>query len=180
MVYKGQQSHEQEKVKTRGAWRKSLPGAFVDASQGALLTLRTERNMKIHYVAACVMVAWCLVVRPNAIWVMGVLVTISLMMAVEMMNTAIEHVVDLVAGDTHHNEAKWAKDAAAGGVLLTGIGALTVGIILGCRLWPWKFLLFSPHNLGGAALSGIGLLVLLVWGLLSLTVSRHESLEESC
>ena len=61
---------------------------------------------------------------------------ISLVIAAEAFNTAVECVVDLVSPQRQELAGR-AKDAAAGGVLLTSIGAAVIGaIVFGRRLWP--------------------------------------------
>src|SRR5688572_21842815 len=64
------------------------------------------------------------------------LFTISLVLVAEMFNSAIEATVDLVQPN-YHPLAKFAKDIAAGAVLITTIIALTVGslMILGENRW---------------------------------------------
>jgi len=57
------------------------------------------------------------------------LLTISLVLIAEMFNTAVEAVVDLVI-QSYHPLAKFAKDIAAGAVLMATLNALTIGFIL--------------------------------------------------
>ncbi|MCA9112495.1 MAG: diacylglycerol kinase family protein, partial [Planctomycetaceae bacterium] len=53
----------------------------------------------------------------------------------ELLNTAIESVVDLVSPD-EHELARISKDVASGGVLIAAVVALAVGmIVFGPRLW---------------------------------------------
>jgi diacylglycerol kinase (ATP) len=54
-------------------------------------------------------------------------------MILELLNTALESVVDLTVGQSYHDLAKIAKDCAAGAVLLAAIAAVMVG---GCLLLP--------------------------------------------
>ena len=55
---------------------------------------------------------------------------ISFVMAAELINTALEHLVDLAANSLYHPLAKAAKDAAAGGVLVAAIAAVICGLII--------------------------------------------------
>jgi diacylglycerol kinase len=55
--------------------------------------------------------------------------TVTLVLATEMINTVVEAVVDLVS-PTYHPLARVAKDVAAGAVLVTAFGAVLVGLFL--------------------------------------------------
>jgi undecaprenol kinase/diacylglycerol kinase (ATP) len=61
-------------------------------------------------------------------WIILV-ISIALVMAMEMVNTAIEAIVDLVSPN-YHPLAKVAKDVAAGCVLVTAIASVIVGVLL--------------------------------------------------
>jgi diacylglycerol kinase (ATP) len=65
--------------------------------------------------------------------------TIGLVMTLELLNTSIEAVVDLVVDTQYHELAKIAKDCAAGAVLMSTIAAIGVA---GCLLLPplWDLL----------------------------------------
>ncbi len=60
---------------------------------------------------------------------MILILTVANILAAEMINTAIESVVDLISPD-YHPLAKFAKDMAAGAVLLLAIAAVVIGILL--------------------------------------------------
>lgn len=57
------------------------------------------------------------------------ILTILLVIAAEMINTALEKMVDLITKE-HRMEAKIAKDVASGMVLITAIGAIIIGLII--------------------------------------------------
>jgi diacylglycerol kinase len=86
--------------------------------------------MRIHAGLACVVVlaiAWLdLPVAETGVLVLAVVGVL----ACEVMNTAIETVVDLQVGDNHHELAGRAKDLSAAAVLLTAAGAAVVGLIV--------------------------------------------------
>ena len=56
--------------------------------------------------------------------------TCATVMVLELLNTAIEAVVDLTVKQTYHELAKIAKDCAAGAVLLSAIAALLVAVLI--------------------------------------------------
>ncbi len=61
-------------------------------------------------------------------WLVLIL-TIFFVLVTELINTAVENVVDLVTSDTHPL-AKAAKDSAAGAVLVAAVGSVIVGVII--------------------------------------------------
>jgi diacylglycerol kinase (ATP) len=85
--------------------------------------------MRFHFLTLVLVLVVSLVFRLSREEVIVLLFTISLVLTAEMFNTAIEAVVDLVT-QTYHPLAKFAKDIAAGAVLITVINALAIGFLL--------------------------------------------------
>ena len=88
-----------------------------------------ERNMKIHCTMAVLVVFFGLVLHISVTEWCICLVLFGLIMGLELVNTAIEAVVDMVTKD-YHPLAKRAKDAAAGAVLIASIMAAAAGLII--------------------------------------------------
>ena len=113
---------------------KALLKSFGYAFAGIFRTLRTERNMRIHLVVSAYMYGYLLIYDFFEVSRTGFAVLFlanALVMMGEMINTALENVVDLV--EQRKNEyCKVAKDAAAGAVLIGAIFSVLVGIAL---LW---------------------------------------------
>ncbi|MBE9912808.1 diacylglycerol kinase family protein [Paenibacillus donghaensis] len=107
----------------------SLLASFGYALQGIKYALRTQRNMKIHAAAAVVVVAAALWLHLSWLRWIVLLLAITLVMALELLNTALEAVVDLASPELHPL-AKAAKDTAAGAVLLAAVFAVLAGIIV--------------------------------------------------
>jgi diacylglycerol kinase (ATP) len=109
-------------------WRAMIHG-FGYAFVGIVDLVRVQRNAQVHVFVIAVLVlvslAWGL--SPTE-WLVLIL-TMSMVLAMEAINTAVEAVVDLVSPD-YHPLAKRAKDVAAGGVLITAIGAVFVALII--------------------------------------------------
>lgn len=102
---------------------------FRAALVGVLYCLRTQVNMVIHLTAAATVVAAGVYfhVRP---WEWAVLtLTITIVIAAEVFNTALEVAVDLYTAK-YHPLARIAKDVAAGAVLVTALGAIVVAYII--------------------------------------------------
>lgn len=109
--------------------QRDIIGPFRSAISGIVYTFRTQRHMRVHiYVVLIVtLIGVFLDLRMREILIL--LFTISLVLVAEMFNSAIEAVVDLVQ-PTYHPLARFAKDIAAGAVLITTILAIAVGALM--------------------------------------------------
>lgn len=101
--------------------RKSFGYAF----EGIVSCIRNERNMKIHCVMALLVTAAGFILKISVMEWCICLLLFGLVMALELVNTALEAVVDLVTP-----LAKTAKDTAAGAVLLAAAAAAIIGCII--------------------------------------------------
>jgi diacylglycerol kinase len=113
----------------------SLFASLYYAGSGIYFCLRTQRNMRIHVVAGFAAMGLAAWLRVPLFHLAILSVVASLVVTMEMLNTAIENAVDLY---THrrHPLAKIAKDVAAAAVLVSAINAVLVGLILlGPPLW---------------------------------------------
>lgn len=112
------------KYQKPGFWR-SLNQAW----RGLRYTLRTQGHMKFHFVAgiSVLFFAWWWQVS-RVEWLM-LIVAIGCVIGSEVMNSALEIVVDMVHPD-FHPQAGMAKDVAAGAVLVTTIQAIVIGLIV--------------------------------------------------
>ena len=103
---------------------------FKYAGEGIINTVISERNMRVHIVCMIYMYSflgltdWFTLTRTD--WALIFLAN-ALVLALELINTAIENVVDLVTQE-QRPLAKAAKDAAAGAVLVGAIFAVCVGL----------------------------------------------------
>lgn len=108
---------------------KKLVDSFNHAINGIIETARTERNMKIHLVAAIGVLIACFCVDISKTEFLIIAITVASVIAAELMNTAIEATVDMTT-NYYHPLAKAAKNAAAGSVLITAINAVVVGYVI--------------------------------------------------
>ncbi|MFF2481987.1 diacylglycerol kinase family protein [Paenibacillus sp. NPDC058071] len=105
------------------------------AWSGMMQAIRSQLHMKVHLVAAAVVIAVSAFLPLTRIEWAVLLLVIALVISLELVNTAIERTVDLASPDIHPL-AKLAKDTAAGAVLLAAIVAIVIGLlILGPPLW---------------------------------------------
>ena len=103
--------------------------AFGYALEGIAYTIRTQRNMKIHLVIAlCALIAGALLRLTPAEWAI-IIICIGLVIMTEMLNTAVEAIIDLVSPE-YHTLAKTAKDIGAGMVLIFALLAVVAGGIV--------------------------------------------------
>lgn len=103
--------------------------SFTFALEGIRDTFKQERNMKFHSVIAIfVIIMGFLLHVSNLEWIF-ILFAIGGMLSLELLNTAVERVVDLVTKD-NHPLAKQAKDAAAGAVFIYAVLSVIVGCII--------------------------------------------------
>lgn len=103
--------------------------SFGYAFEGIFTGIKKERNMKIHCAAAVLVVIAGLVLSLSVTEWCICLILFGLVMALELVNTAVEAVVDLVTKEKQPL-AKIAKDTAAGAVLVAAIMAAVIGCII--------------------------------------------------
>ena len=108
---------------------KKIVTSLIHAADGVLSALRTERNLRFHFVIAnliCIFAAFYKLTKPEwAILISSIFTVIT----AELINTAVENAVD-TATEEIRTTAKIAKDAAAGAVLLSATGAVITGFFL--------------------------------------------------
>lgn len=107
----------------------SLLSSFRWAFAGLWYTLRTQRNARIHLLAALAVTAMGLWLHLDALRWAVLALTIALVLFAEMINTVAEAVVDLITPD-YHPLARVAKDVCAGAVLVTAMAAVVVGLLI--------------------------------------------------
>ena len=109
---------------------KSFLTSISSAFFGIRAVARRERNFRIQIFIAIVTVSACIFFQVNTQLFMMVAFAIFFVLAMELVNTAVEAVIDLVCKNNPHPLAKLAKDATAGAVLLASFFAIVVGIIV--------------------------------------------------
>jgi diacylglycerol kinase len=108
---------------------KSLLKSFKFAFEGIHLAYKYNRNIRIHSIVAIFVIILSLILQISWFEFGLILMVILLVIAAEMINTAIEEMVDLIT-EEHRQQAKIAKDAAAGMVLVTAIGSVVIGVVI--------------------------------------------------
>jgi diacylglycerol kinase (ATP) len=109
--------------------RRSLTESFNSAIEGFLYCLKTQRNMRLHFILAiCVLVAG-LIFNLSRLEMLLILGAITFVLLAEMLNTALEHMVDLSKPE-FHPLAQTIKDVSAGAVFISAVNAVIVGYLL--------------------------------------------------
>ena len=114
------------------AW-KVAPNLFLSfkyAWAGVSYAFATQRNFRIHTAIATLAISLGLFLHISAVEMAIISVTCAIVMVLELLNTAIESVVDLTVKQTYHELAKIAKDCAAGAVLISAIAAILVAAFI--------------------------------------------------
>lgn len=110
--------------------------SFQYAGAGVMYAFKTQRNFRIHSLITIVAIGLGIWLQIKAVEMAVISLTCAMVLVLELLNTAIEAVVDLSVKQTYHELAKIAKDCAAGAVLIAAIAAVVVaGFILLPPLW---------------------------------------------
>jgi undecaprenol kinase len=109
--------------------------SFKYALEGLGSAFKKEPNLKIHFLAALVVIVAGVYLNISTIDWIAVMICIGAVISVELTNTALEEVVDSFT-DSAHPGAKLAKDVSAAAVLIVCLMALFIGILI---FWPLIF-----------------------------------------
>ncbi|MGV3663719.1 MAG: diacylglycerol kinase family protein [Prosthecobacter sp.] len=110
-------------------WSALVIRSFGPALAGLAWALRTQRNLQVHAIALCVVVALGLWLRIAAWEWCAVLLASGMVWAAELLNTALEVLSDRVS--TAREEAiRRVKDVAAAAVLVAALAAVVVGLLI--------------------------------------------------
>lgn len=116
----------------RSSWKvaHNLLVSFKYAGSGLTYAFQTQRNFRIHVGVGTGVLGLALWLQVSATQVAILMLTVGAVMVMELINTAIEAVVDLVVEETYHDLARIAKDCAAGAVLVAALASLGVGLLI--------------------------------------------------
>lgn len=103
--------------------------SFSYALTGIKTALLMERNMRIHFFISLVVIGCSIFFSISKLEWLFVIVAIGGIFSLELMNSAVERVVDLIT-EEYHPLAKQAKDLAAGAVLIYAIIVAVIGMMI--------------------------------------------------
>ena len=121
-----------KKIIRQLAWQVA-PNLFLSfkyAWAGVRYAFVTQRNFRIHTFIGFLAVTLGVLLEIKAMEMAVIVMTCAMVMILELINTAIESVVDLTVKQTYHELAKIAKDCAAGAVLISAIAAVMVAAFI--------------------------------------------------
>jgi len=109
--------------------QRSIVESFNSAIEGFLYVIKTQKNMRFHFLSAVVILLLAIYLHIPVDQIMVLCCAISLVLILEMVNTAVEHTIDMVT-ETYHPLARIVKDVMAGSVLLSAVNAFIVGYLI--------------------------------------------------
>ena len=113
------------KFKTQGMFH-----TFKNASRGLRITVKAERNIRIHLVAAALVIILALLLKMSITKICILIIAISNVMVAEFINTSLEFGLDAVFHNKYSKLVGMAKDIAAGAVIVASILSAIVGTLL--------------------------------------------------
>ncbi len=130
------------------AWQvaTSIGLSFKYAAAGVTYAFQTQRNFRIHCIMGTLAITIGAILNLTGVEMAVICITSGLVLTLELLNTAIESVVDLTVQQTYHELAKIAKDCAAGAVLVSAFASVLVGF---CLIAPKAMLFLSHYGFGG-------------------------------
>lgn len=103
--------------------------SFKYAAKGILNCLKNEQNIKVHLVCAIMVIALSVYLKISKIEFLLILLCIALVITLEMVNTAIENLVDEVSLEKRQSLGD-IKDIMAGAVLVAAIASAVIGLLI--------------------------------------------------
>lgn len=100
---------------------------FKNARKGMRIVLKSERNIRIHFIAAVFVLVLGFVLEFSALKISVLLLAIGLVVAAEMLNSAIEFSLDAIFHNRYSKMVGMAKDISAGAVMFVTIIAVIIG-----------------------------------------------------
>ena len=107
--------------------------SFRYAMEG-LITAVQEQNFRFHLVSAVIVLMAGLLTGLSIVEWCIIILVIAIVIGTELINTAIERVVDLASPEIHPL-AKQAKDVAAGAVLVFALASVIIGLLIFLPKW---------------------------------------------
>ncbi len=109
--------------------RHSLAQSFKTAFSGIGVGLKYERNFRIHVIATVTVVIFGIVFSISSFEWIVLILSIIAVMSLELVNTALEQLIDFLKPEKHSTIGK-VKDMVAGSVLITTLGSVIIGLII--------------------------------------------------
>lgn len=105
-------------------------GTYRNALKGVRLALKSERNIRIHFSVALLVMVGGLILKFTPVEFSILLIAIALVVIAEMVNSAIEFSLDAIFHNRYSKLVGMAKDIAAGAVMIATYISVSIGILL--------------------------------------------------
>ncbi|NLB34520.1 MAG: phosphatase PAP2 family protein [Elusimicrobia bacterium] len=122
----------------------NLIKSFDYALKGFVYAVKTERNIRIHIIATILVIILSLFLKISRLELAILILVISLVIICEIINTAVEHIVNMITRK-HHPIAKIIKDLTAAAVFFASVSAVIIGYLILFKRETHQFL--SDFNL---------------------------------
>lgn len=110
-------------------------GTLKNSFKGIRLALKSERNIRVHFVTALLVMVMGVTFKFSPAEFSLLLIAIALVIIAEMVNSAIEFTLDAIFHNRYSKLVGMAKDIAAGAVMVATFISISIGILLfGSRL----------------------------------------------
>lgn len=103
--------------------------AFKDAGRGLRTVLKEERNFKIEIIVSFLVILFSLIFQFSINEIILLVIAIFMVLSAEIVNTAVEDICDKIEPNYSSSIGK-IKDITASYVLVTGIGAIVIGLLV--------------------------------------------------
>ncbi|HET7098675.1 MAG TPA: diacylglycerol kinase family protein [Patescibacteria group bacterium] len=107
----------------------SLAKSFKFAFEGLKVAILEGRNFRIQLFFAILAVILGVIYKISSADWLGIFLIVNLVLILELINTSLESIVDLVSPEIH-DKAKIAKDVAAAAVLIASVTSILIGIFI--------------------------------------------------
>jgi len=107
-----------------------IAGTFRNSFKGIRLALKSERNIRVHFVSALLVMVGGITLKFSAAEFSILLIAIALVLIAEMVNSAIEFTIDAIFHNRYSKLVGMAKDIAAGAVMIATFISISIGILL--------------------------------------------------
>lgn len=103
---------------------------FKNAGRGVLLSIKAERNVRIHLFAALLVVLIAILLKMSITKICILIIAISNVMVAEFINTSLEFGLDAVFRNRYSRLVGMAKDISAGAVVVASIFSAIIGLLI--------------------------------------------------
>ncbi len=110
--------------------KKGMINTFKNAGRGVSLSVKAERNVRIHIIAALMVILFAIILQMSVTKICILILAISNVMVAEIVNTSLEFGLDAVFHNRYSRLVGIAKDISAGAVVVASLFSAIIGILI--------------------------------------------------